>query len=253
VRSSRPPVPPCPRSATCPGRSRWFPRLPRQASGSWRRPRAPVDTWSDDALWAAGRTGRADALHVLVDRYRGMLLRVTERSLARGLGRMAGEPEAAVTADDVIGQVVGHLWGARATLPPTADPSRFLRALAINIARNTARAAVRYTSRVHPDWAAVLSVAAPMRRDPGERLERKERTEALARAINDLPALQRRVAIDVLCNEATTAQTAVAIGISERGVEKARAKLLRRLRSALSHLAQGRGGGGPEPRVDIST
>lgn len=156
----------------------------------------------DDWQLMARAEGDADALAQLFERHRHFVYR-----LAWGL---LNENQA---ADDVVQEVFARIAAGRLRAKPRARFTTWLYGVAINTAREQARARRRMWGDA--DAAATLSKSADPAADP----DRRETLKDLQRALVTLPLRQREVVVLRLLEGFDTAETAAIIGCREGTVK----------------------------------
>jgi RNA polymerase sigma factor (sigma-70 family) len=170
------------------------------------------------------RVGRGDrgAAQVLIDRHLPKLM-----TLAR---RMLGDP---VEAEDVVQESFLRLWKhAGAWRPGQAKFETWLYRVTLNQCYDRLRR--RPTASL--DDAVHVTDPAP---DPETHLNKRDVTNAISRAIEQLPHRQR--AAIVLCHyqECGNVEAAEILGISVEALESLLARGRRALREKLRHLREG--------------
>ena len=129
--------------------------------------------------------------------------------------------------EDCLSEVSLRIWTGIGSYDPARGSLRaWLTAIARNAALDRARSNRRRTAEPLEEAAA----AAPA---PEEQLLRRERLQALQRALNELGAGERALFYRKYYYEQSTAQIAAELGLSERAVEGRLYRLKRRLRRAL--------------------
>ncbi len=176
------------------------------------------DTLSDEALLGRMGEGDEEALRVLYARYAGLVFSVAARVA----------PEA---AEDVVQEVFLTLWRKHETFDAQRGPFRsWLARIAKNRALNERR---RRAARGHESEEALVDVAdaAPT---PDEASWIAHRRDVLRRAVEALPAAQRRAVSLAFFDELAHAEVASVLG-APLGTVKTRIRLaLQRLVPALA-------------------
>ncbi|MEZ0493272.1 RNA polymerase sigma factor [Kineococcus sp. TBRC 1896] len=179
---------------------------------------------TDEALWAAARSGDGDAFAALFDRHHGRVHRHSARLLTT-----------AADADDVTAATFLELWRRRDDVHPTTGSLLpWLLVTATNLTRNTTRSTRRYRDLLHrlhhqpaphrtPDVADVAEVHTAAHLD-----------EPLATALRVLRTPDLQLITLVVLEDLTLTEAATVLGLSP-GAAKTRLHRARtRLRTALA-------------------
>jgi len=132
-------------------------------------------------------------------------------------------------ASDVVQGVMQRVWRQRETLAIRGSIGGYLRAATLNAARNALRSESR--SRMWVQRAATTLVSET--RHPDEDSDDDALANAIARAITALPDRTREIFLLWWGGELSYAEIAETMGITVKGVERARARALDHLRAAL--------------------
>jgi RNA polymerase sigma factor (sigma-70 family) len=155
-------------------------------------------------------------------------------------------------AEDVVSLTFLEAWRLRDRVRPDAGSLRpWLLAIAVNVARNQARAARRHQ-------AAMVRLPAPPSGLPdfadeiSSRLDDRDRLAAVRAAARRLPARERDVLICVWSG-LDSAEAALALGVPEGTVRTRLARARRRLRQAVGEPAAGPHPPAPQPADAVRT
>jgi RNA polymerase sigma-70 factor (ECF subfamily) len=134
-------------------------------------------------------------------------------------------------AADTVQAVMYRLWVQRETLEIRGSIGAYLRSATINTARNAIRDAKRAQTRAELAATSLGTIVEPSDEGDDELVER--RIAVLEDAITKLPNRTREIFLLWWAGELSYAEIAGAVGISVKGVERARARALETLRAAL--------------------
>ncbi|KTT75021.1 RNA polymerase sigma factor [Sphingomonas endophytica] len=179
------------------------------------------DPRSDADLVAQALAGRPDAFAAIMTRHKATLHRL--------IARIIGDEEEAV---DVLQDAFIAAHGALGRYDPARPLVAWLTRIAVNKARDWRRRRLvrRLVSAVFPDHAAQIAADVPaIDTLVGDRAE----LARVAAAIDTLPARLREVLVLRGVEHLSQADTAAALGISEKAVETRLYRARQRLRAAL--------------------
>lgn len=183
---------------------------------------------TDEALWAAARSGDGDAFAALFDRHHARVHRHSARLLTT-----------AADADDVTAATFLELWRRRDDVHPTTSSLLpWLLVTATNLTRNTTRGTRRYRDLLHRLHRQPAQHHTP---DVADVHTATHLDEPLATALRALRTLDLQLITLVVLEDLTLTEAATVLGLSP-GAAKTRLHRARaRLRTALAdHPAAGR-------------
>lgn len=176
------------------------------------------DSNDDAALVTRALAGDARAQRALVERHREAIYRLVRTA--------TGDPDEAF---DIVQETFLAAFGALRNYDPARPLRAWLAAIALNKARDWARRRTvrRFLGLAMPeDAASWVRDTAPL---PDEVAEQRDALAATARAVAALPANLKNVLLLRTVEGLSQAETALALGISEKAVEtrlyRARQKL----------------------------
>lgn len=183
----------------------------------------------EEARWHRVRAGQGDAFAGLYEHH-------ADAVFGFCLRRLGSWHE----AEDCTSLVFLEAWRLRGTLRDGVAPRTWLLGIAVNVARNAARA-----KRRHRALLARLPLdqdTAEFENDAAGRLDAEPRAQAVAAALRQLSRREREVLALAAGGELTTAQIAEALGIPAGTVKsrlsRARAKLAAASQTTVTRLAE---------------
>jgi RNA polymerase sigma-70 factor (ECF subfamily) len=173
---------------------------------------------SDEELMRLVQGGDESALGALIERW--------ELPVKRTIARMILN---ASEAEELCQETFIRVWQARGAFRGGSAFRPWLFSIALNLARNRLRWWRRRPHVALDEWEEL-----PGQGDSGRRsLERRERTDAVRRAVADLPRDQREAIVLFEYEELSHAEIAAAVGASVKAVEARLYRARAALRAAL--------------------